>query len=60
MGLQGFQVPQAWGEVPSFHSVSAGVGGGLLSKLLVTIDKPLVVTERLHGPRADLAPGVLS
>lgn len=57
-GLQGFQVPQAWGEVPSFHSVSAGVGGGLLSKLLVTMDKPLSVSERIYGPRTDLAPGV--
>lgn len=54
MGLQGFQVPQAWGEVPSFHSVSAGVGGGLPSKLPVTMDKPLSVSERLHGPRTFL------
>lgn len=60
MGLQGFQVPQAWGEVPSFHSVSAGVGGGLPSKLLVTMDKPLSVSERIHRPRTDLEPGVPS
>lgn len=54
MGLQGFQVPQAWGEVPSFHSVSPGVGGSPPSKLLVTMDKPLSVSKRLHRPRQTL------
>lgn len=46
--------------VPSFHSVSAGVGGDPPSKLLVTMDKPLSVSERLCRPRTDLVPGVLS
>lgn len=42
--------------MPSFHSVSAGVGGGISSKLLVTMDKPLSVVERIHRPSTDHAP----